>query len=289
MSFKSLLVIGIDAITPTRLPRLLHDAGCTVTLLAPPGFCVTRSRYVDTRLRASADLGKLAAALKEHLLSTPRYDLVVIGDEAVLHEIARHRYEPWLDLCFPVNRRTQAFDIITSKHRFIEACRDAGLRVPRSFIASAAADFEQARSKLAFPLMLKLKTSLSGSGVRKIDTPGQLDQARLELSDNYPVMVEEFVDGPGAWHRNSLPQRQAVVLELVPGPAALAHPSGRFVPEADRRPSRHRTDSKDGRRNNRLQRLLRSRLDPGPARRSSVSSVQSAGHARPPPRLHGKS
>ena len=196
MSFKSLLVIGIDAITPTRLPRLLHDAGCTVTLLAPPGFCVTRSRYVDTRLRASADLGKLAAALKEHLLSTPRYDLVVIGDEAVLHEIARHRYEPWLDLCFPVNRRTQAFDIITSKHRFIEACRDAGLRVPRSFIASAAADFEQARSKLAFPLMLKLKTSLSGSGVRKIDTPGQLDQARLELSDNYPVMVEEFVDGP---------------------------------------------------------------------------------------------
>jgi len=45
--FKALLVGVIDAVGASRLPKLLHQAGCRVTLFEPRGLMVGRSRYVD--------------------------------------------------------------------------------------------------------------------------------------------------------------------------------------------------------------------------------------------------
>jgi phosphoribosylamine-glycine ligase len=195
MDFEVLLVVGIDAIGIARFPRLLHDAGCRVTLLAPPGLAVARSRYVASHVATAARPEALAGQL-EAFLAERNFHHIIIGDEPTLMAVARHRGEAWLDGWFPVDHRSDAVEVILSKSVFQQAAGAAGLTIPKSEICTGFAEVEAAVRAMGYPVMLKSPCGCSGSGVRKVAGEAEL-KAAFELLDegNGVMLVQQFVDG----------------------------------------------------------------------------------------------
>lgn len=197
MGFEVLLVVGIDAVGIARFPRLLHDAGCRVTLLAPPGLAVARSRYVASHVATAVEPETLAGQL-EAFLAERKSDFhhIIIGDEPTLTAVARHRGEAWLDGWFPVDHRGDAVEVILSKSAFQQAAGAAGLTIPKSEICTGFAEVEAAVRAMGYPVMLKSPYGCSGSGVRKVADEAELKAAfELLYEGNGVMLVQQFVDG----------------------------------------------------------------------------------------------
>lgn len=191
-----LLAVRLDLIGFSRLPQVLHDAGCRVTLLAPPGLAIGRTRFVDEHIPAPETSQALIIQLKAHLaLRGGQYDLVIIGDETLLHEIAQHRGEDWLDVCFPVDHRSRAVDLITSKFDFLQAASKSGLSVPEFHICQNLTEAEQVAASYGYPVVLKLASGFASSGVRIVKTPTELPSNYQQMSMGHPVAVQRFAAG----------------------------------------------------------------------------------------------
>lgn len=191
-----LLAVRLDLIGFSRLPQLLHAAGCRVTLLAPQGLAIGRTRFVDEHIQSGATSQALITMLKDHLSERgDRYDLVIIGDETLLDEMAQHKGENWLDACFPVDHRSPALKLITSKFDFLQAALKSGLSVPEFQICQTLTQAEQVAARYGYPLVLKLSKGFAGSGVRVIHAPAELPINFREMSAGQPVAVQRFANG----------------------------------------------------------------------------------------------
>ncbi|WP_333688039.1 ATP-grasp domain-containing protein [Methylococcus capsulatus] len=195
MEFDILLVVGIDAVGIARFPRILHDAGCRVTLLAPPGLAVARSRYVSRHVATAAGPEALPRQLQT-LLAERHFHHVIVGDEPTLTVIARHRGEAWLDGWFPVDHRSDAVEVILSKSAFQRAADAAGLTTPKSEVRTGLAGLEAAARAMGYPVMLKKSHGCSGSGVRKVAGEAELGAAFELLNEgNGTLLIQQFLDG----------------------------------------------------------------------------------------------
>lgn len=196
--FEILLVVGIDAVGIARFPRLLHEAGCRVTLFAPPRLAVVRSRYVASHVAASAEPEALATQLKAFLAEPGRaFHHIVVGDEPTLATIASHRGEAWLDGWFPVDHRSHVIEEMLSKSAFQQAAVAAGLNMPRCEICHGFHEVEAAAQDMGYPDMLKSPHGCSGSGVRKVSCYPELRPAFEALDEGDGVeIVQQFLDGP---------------------------------------------------------------------------------------------
>ena len=195
--FEVLLVAGIDAIGLARFPHLLHNAGCRVTLMAPPGLAVIRSRYVDFHLPTSSEPQARVLHLKD-VLNTQRqaFSLVIVGDEPTLNAVAGHRGQAWLDDWFPVDHRSAAVEVMLSKLAFEQAATTVGLRMPFSTLCQDWAEVEAAVQLAGYPVMLKAAYSMSGSGVQKVCEIDELKSAYMKLTrTEQPVLVQHFCEG----------------------------------------------------------------------------------------------
>jgi hypothetical protein len=194
--FIALLVAIVDSSGVSRVPKLLHQSGCRVTLFAPKGLLVGRSRYVDGRVGTSNDAAKLALELREWMEQVERpYDLTVIGDELMLHAIAAWRGESWTLQNLPVRDHGDPLDLILSKHRFMAAARKAALPVPRSESFETWEEALRVAEEMGFPVMLKKSVGFAGSGVRKAVDPDDLRLALNQLGRG-DMVVERFMPGP---------------------------------------------------------------------------------------------
>nr|WP_232470687.1 ATP-grasp domain-containing protein [Methylococcus sp. BF19-07] len=191
-----MLVVGIDAVGIARFPRLLHDAGCRVTLLAPHGLAVARSRFVTRHVVTAAEPEALTGRLRT-LLTERHFHHVIVGDEPTLTVIARHRGEAWLDGWFPVEHRSSdAVEVILSKSAFQRAAGAAGLTIPKFEVCTGLAEVKAAARVLGYPVMLKSPYGSSGSGVRKVAGEAELEAVFHLLDEGNGVMlVQQFVDG----------------------------------------------------------------------------------------------
>jgi predicted ATP-grasp superfamily ATP-dependent carboligase len=195
--FQVLLIAGIDAIGLARFPYLLHNAGCRVTLLAPAGLAIIRSRYVSNHLLTSYDPQQRALDLKELLSSQEQsFDWVIVGDETSLTALAAYRGQDWLDGWFPVDHRTAAVDVMLSKREFYQAAIQAGIRMPFSTICHSRAEVEAAVQLAGYPVMLKTGAGMSGSGVFKVHDAAELVAAYTTLAAiDHKMLVQRFYYG----------------------------------------------------------------------------------------------
>ncbi len=196
-SFEVLLIAGIDAVSLARFPFLLHSADCRVTLLAPPGLAVIRSRYVARHIPTSTEPQVRALHLKDVLSTQSKpFSLVIVGDEPTLNALAEHRGQAWLDDWFPVDHRSAALELMLSKLAFQKAAIDAGLRMPFSTLCQDWAEVEATVHRAGYPVMLKAAYSLSGSGVQKVCEMGELESAYAKLTRvEQPVLIQSFCEG----------------------------------------------------------------------------------------------
>ena len=195
--FDILLVAGIDAVGLARFPYQLYKAGCRVTVLAPAGLAILRSRYVANHLPTSYNPQQRALDLK-NLLSTQKsaFDWIIIGDEITLNAVAEYCGQDWLDGWFPVDHRSNVGDVMLCKRVFYEAAVPAGLRMPYSTVCHGWEQVLAAVELAGYPVMLKSGTGMSGSGVYKVHDHAELEQAYPALLEIDPViLVQRFYLG----------------------------------------------------------------------------------------------
>lgn len=174
----------------SRLPALLHKAGCEVSVLGVPRNFPSRSIYVKRSYSSPNDVHAVVADLKVHVESQPgRYDWIIIGDDPLLYALAERLDESWAQQCFPC--RDQDSAMVVSKARFLAACSSAGILIPEYRICENADDLQAAADALGYPLVLKETQGFAGLAVRIVQNREQLQA----IEPSQALIAQRFIQG----------------------------------------------------------------------------------------------
>lgn len=97
-----------------------------------------------------------------------------------------------------------AYELEISKVRQMELFRRAGARVPRTAIVNCPKQLARAARGMTFPVMVKPNCGGAGAGVRRFDSPSQLEAGagETEFGCDHVALVQEHVPSrDGACHR----------------------------------------------------------------------------------------
>lgn len=97
-----------------------------------------------------------------------------------------------------------AYELEISKVRQMELFRRAGARVPRTAAANSPGQLARAAQGMTFPVMVKPNCGGAGAGVRRFDSPAQLEAAvgEAEFGCDHVALVQEHIPSrDGAVHR----------------------------------------------------------------------------------------
>lgn len=192
-----LLIAEEDLTGLARLPHVLRQAGCRVSLIAGRDMLVTKTRFVDHHIASPGSLSELVEMSKKHLNENPNlYQWVIWADESVIRELSRNPDEEWLKTCFPVDPCSSAVRLINSKTDFNQAAQEMGLPVPYFKPCSGLEDAESAAEEIGYPVILKDPYGSCGLGVRVVPAATGFASAYQQFSDSSnPIVVQEFVSG----------------------------------------------------------------------------------------------
>jgi predicted ATP-grasp superfamily ATP-dependent carboligase len=197
LQFNVLLVNYDNWLGPSRLPPVLHQAGCYVSVVAPRRNFVVKSRYIERFYPASENLLEFVETLKSHLVTPSiRYDWVISADDPLLLALAERRKEIWVAQCFPVNPKENSLDFLLNKSEFLVEAKKLGIPVPYSFICRTTEEALSAASAIGFPLMVKKNTGFGGNCVWLATDPNHLKSLCQEHLDNKSgIVVQEKLPG----------------------------------------------------------------------------------------------
>ncbi|MCS7042290.1 MAG: hypothetical protein NZR01_05815 [Bryobacteraceae bacterium] len=97
-----------------------------------------------------------------------------------------------------------AYELEISKVRQLELFRRAGARVPRTAVANCPGQLLPAARALPFPVMVKPNCGGAGAGVRRFDSPAQLEReaAGVDFGCDHVALVQEHIPSrDGACYR----------------------------------------------------------------------------------------
>lgn len=222
-----LLVLAIDAIGPSRLPKLFRDAGYRVVLFGPRPLAAKFSRYVHHHLIVPDDEKDFVECLQHHLaIHGDAYAWIQMGDEIALRRVAAHHEESWTLRCLPVPSRKANLDLVLDKLEFLRKAHKAGLPIPDLRFAESLAEVAEAIDRLGYPLYVKQSESLSGSGVLFLSNPQDFMACEWSTLVKPFIAIQKSIQGqvgstevlfdhgkPVAWissyHRDHWPHRFA--------------------------------------------------------------------------------
>jgi predicted ATP-grasp superfamily ATP-dependent carboligase len=170
---------------------LLSAVGCAVTLLAPKRLAIARSRFVKRPIADCQSLQEVVACLRQQI-EGEEYAAVILGDEIVLHEVAKLSDQVWARRCLPVDPACLA--VTLSKHEFARMASLRSVPTPKEYLCADLENAVAAARELQFPLVLKQASGFSGQGVRRVDDEAQLRAVWLELGGG-SLAVQEFLPG----------------------------------------------------------------------------------------------
>lgn len=176
----------------SRLPYVMHQAGCEISVFGPPKNYVSRSKFIRHRFYSSKQIETAMDQLQQHLsqVATP-YDFVLIGDDPVLYALERRREETWVKEIFPSRAGLAGMDFITSKASFIQRCQQEQIAVPDFEICQDKPSLRAAATHLGYPLVIKEAQGYAGLTVSIVADQQNLDLYPLDM----PVIAQRFVAG----------------------------------------------------------------------------------------------
>lgn len=189
-----LLAAGSSSLCCFRMPSLLANAGCRVSVLAPEESAVLASRYVAKRMPVRGGVNAVVRRLRELLQSPLQFDWVILGDEDIVAAVARRRSEAWAAKCFPVAVDGDAVHTISRKTAFVQAAQRAGIPVPASRVCHGAEEAVAAAEDIGFPLLLKANFGASGMTVWRIADHAELLRI-LPRAAGQPFTVQALLRG----------------------------------------------------------------------------------------------
>jgi len=196
MRHEVVLVVTEDRTGVARIPRLLHDAECRVTVLGNPKAPVRWSRYVN-RFIECPPAGRLLIPRLRKLLDAlyPVVPFVILADENALAAAGEYSSEKWIQDIFPVDLKGRGKDVILRKTSFMSAMLAAGVPVPPVRICRTLGEAMAAKDELRFPLFMKRDIDCAGAGVRQIMDATEIPAAFSKLSDQGPVVIQQMIHG----------------------------------------------------------------------------------------------
>lgn len=198
-SKRALIVSSQGSSILGRLPKVFRQAGCVVSLLAPPVAMIWKSRHLARRFVGPPIPAEMGKVLQSHL-AVAEYDLVIVADEPLLWALAPRSEEPWIKPWFPLGPGHGALETALSKFALALAASRSGVNIPRFQICDSESKALRAAEDIGYPVVLKADRGSGGSGVRCAATPAALSLLFWELSGP-PLMVQAFVNGKaGATH-----------------------------------------------------------------------------------------
>ncbi|MCC7430377.1 ATP-grasp domain-containing protein [bacterium] len=191
MSFQVLIVSNENLIGLARLPKVLSEANCTVSLIAPTENFVSQTSFVTNFFPVSKDLNSQIAFLKNHL-TQKNYDFTIIGSEVILEALKPFANEKWCQTILPVTS-FEELETITSKTKFLRKARENGIPTPFSVECSNLDEVRKQSKKFVFPLVLKEEKSSCGLGVHIVSNQNELESVFQKIQ--VEITLQEFVDG----------------------------------------------------------------------------------------------
>lgn len=189
---RVLCVAAPDWLGVSRLPGVLHAAGCRVSLLAHPRSYAALSRFVDELIPGTWDAAANVELLRVHLASGASYDWIILADDPTVSAAARRCGEGWTAPWFPVDAASQKPRWLAQKTAFNAAAAAAGLPVPVSRSASSPDEVRAAARAVGFPVIVKPAAGSAGSGVFFAASADGLERS---LPDAGPFVVQRAVAG----------------------------------------------------------------------------------------------
>jgi glutathione synthase/RimK-type ligase-like ATP-grasp enzyme len=191
---RVLVAISIDAVGAARLPRLLADSGCEVSVVSGQGLSILSSRSVHHHVRTGRSPAEVRAGLEAELTrNSGFYSLVIIADEPLLRLFLDHPPVAELARLVPLTADPQRLAGILSKVSFTEDAAKAGIAVPE-FRVIGSRDELMGEEWSGEPFVLKKEASLSGSGVMVIRGADDLEAAKADR-DSGPILRQHFLTG----------------------------------------------------------------------------------------------
>lgn len=179
-----------------RIPCILSKAGCNVSLLTTENNILIGSRFVNCLLPQTPDIPSLILLLKAHLDENQNhYAWIIVGDDGVLFELIKYRGEEWVEGWFPVDMKSDAVDIISTKEGFVRACSVNNIPFPASYICDSIHSAHAIAEKAGYPVMLKTMRGSSGSGVRCAQNAHELINAYNSIKSPPKFILQKFING----------------------------------------------------------------------------------------------
>src|SRR5580692_7228289 len=125
---KVLIGISIDAVGIARLPQVLAEAGCEVTVVCGPGLAATSSRFVAEHVRTGRSPHQVRQGLEDHAAKYPGvYSWALVADEPLLRTFLQTPATPELAKLAPVTAEPQKLARLLSKTAFNQDAEKAGI------------------------------------------------------------------------------------------------------------------------------------------------------------------
>ncbi|TAN37938.1 MAG: hypothetical protein EPN23_03755 [Verrucomicrobia bacterium] len=174
------------------LPRLLHQAGAHLTLLAPRAQCFRRSRFVKEWLDFPLDAATPATVAQvERHLHAYRYDLVVLVSPPLVGQLFQNTPPPaWMSAWF----RPDLLRVLSSKTDFQTWASANHLPIPSGrFVTTpdeAVAGVTQQGASV-----IKLDGTAGGQGVKLVTTAEEVRSAWHALRNPAGAVLQKYIVG----------------------------------------------------------------------------------------------
>jgi hypothetical protein len=182
------LIFGYSYALLAAPASLLVRSGFKIDLLCPHHHHINTSDWVEIAFPKH-----LLVSNAIDLLSSKKYDLVVIGDDYCMGDI--------IDSNIPIELKLKLLPVISSNHfeHLFSKCalskilREAGIPTPEFFICHSQEELIEGAKKIGFPLFMKVDRSGGGCGVFECANNEEL--LRQCLSFSYPLLLQKKVEG----------------------------------------------------------------------------------------------
>lgn len=204
-----------------RLASSLHRHGCSVHALCPAGHPLT---HVANLRHTYHYAGIFSLASLRRALQDCRPDVVIPCDDGVVAQLhALHATDPSLrELIERSLGPPRTYSVIESRHRFLDAALELGIRVPKTRLVKRAEDLLAWHAELVTASVLKVDGESGGNGVR---ISRSLEESlgawrELQMPYGHATAWKRLVidrDPLALWSRERHRMREVTVQDFIPG------------------------------------------------------------------------
>jgi predicted ATP-grasp superfamily ATP-dependent carboligase len=154
-------------------------------------YSIAEFRYPDPTKEPQAFLDTLEQVVLEYKPEDERTPYVLVPIHKETYLIARHRerFEPHIRVPVP---QIEHIERIHNKGTLAAFAMDKGLPIPKTWIPKDLAEFESIVPKVKLPAFVKLRESASGVGIRKVNTPDELESTFKEFIDHFKLRPKDY-------------------------------------------------------------------------------------------------